>query len=273
MKFAEQEKGEKDVDETKGGLAQLDEEDDYTETDSTVSCAVDEVDLKAMYSYACRLMRETLDVEGVCFIDIDGIDWKQALLSLDGKANSETAERREFGASSSILGYSHSERFGAKQRDTWTCLSRWDEESEISNPQSFSSQGTSRYAFARSASFSHEPPMFHNPAYASIAGHLDDGSYISVRTGRQFDEGGFSNAFLAGFLLENQEGKIFNEGLPPEVKTFLPAGVTSAILVPIYDFEQHPFAMTCAYSTNKQKWFSPVHSRYLDVNPPNRGRY
>jgi hypothetical protein len=271
MKFAEQEKGEKDVAETKAGLAQLDDDEDYTETESTVSSAVDEVDLKAMYSYACRLMRETLDVEGVCFIDIDGIDWKQALLSFDGNTtNSETADRREFGASSSILGYSHSERFGAKQRDTWTSLSRWDEESEISNPQSFSEKGSSRYAFARSGSTGNEPSRFHNPAYASIAGHLDDGSYISLRTGRQFDEGGFSNAFLAGYLLENQEGKIFNEGLPAELEKFLPAGVTSAILVPIYDFEQHPFAMTCAYSSNKQKWFTPVHSRYLDVRPPNR---
>jgi len=82
MKFTELEKGEKD--ERNAGLSQLDDEDDYTETDSTISSAVDEVDLKAMYSYACRLMRETLDVEGVCFIDIDGIDWKQALSSVDG---------------------------------------------------------------------------------------------------------------------------------------------------------------------------------------------
>src|SRR5271170_4140207 len=31
----------------------------------------DEVDLRTIYRYACRLMRETLDIEGVCILEID----------------------------------------------------------------------------------------------------------------------------------------------------------------------------------------------------------
>jgi hypothetical protein len=98
------------------------------------------------------------------------------------------------------------------------------------------------------------------------SGHsMEDGSYISAKTGSHFDDGGFSNQFLAKFLSENPYGKIFNDGLPDELQDFLPSGVASAILVPIYDFDQHPFAMTCAYSTDKQKWFHDAEKRYLEV--------
>jgi hypothetical protein len=266
MNFVELQSEDTNLVATKAVTGQLDDEEDGVETESTSSTGVDEVDLKAVYSYACRLMRETLDVEGVCFIDIDGIDWNQAISSLHHTTSDPPPrERREFGVASSILGYSHSERFGAAQRQNWTPVARWDEESEISNPQLLGNKGTSRYAFARSGSIGDETTSFHNPAYASIAGHLDDGSYVSARTGREFTDGGFRNTFLAQFLLENSYGKIFNEGLPGEIRRFLPGGVTSAILVPIYDFEQHPFAMTCAYTTNKHKWFTPVQSRYLEV--------
>jgi len=266
MKFPELEKAEQSLATANPAAKQLEEEKYEAES---ISTSVDEIDLKAMYSYACRLMRETLDVEGVCFINIDGIDWKEALLSLyPNTINSPVQSHREFGAASSILGYSHSDGFGARLRDSWTSISRWDEESEISNPQLLSDKATYRSAFAHGGSITDEAAAFHNHADASAAGHLDDGSYVSVRTGQEFAEGGFSNSFLARFLLENSYGKVFNDGLPEEVRRFLPVGVTSAILVPIYDFEQHPFAMTCAYTTDKQKWFTPVHSRYLEVPGP-----
>jgi hypothetical protein len=223
---------QKQVDES-GHLEE--ENDDTTDTESVSSVGSEELDLKAMYRYACRLMRETLAVEGVCFIDIDGIDWT---------SNHEEEHRREFGAASSILGYSHSPRFGADQRTYWPSIARWDEEAGISNPR-----------------MGDESPSLEE------TGHFDDGSYVSARTGSHFEIGGFSNQFLAQFLSENPFGKIYNDGLPVELKDFLPPDVVSAILVPIYDFDQHPFAMTCAYSVQKYKWFVEPEIRYLEVAP------
>ena len=240
---------------------QDDTEGESTDTESVSSQGIDDVDLKAMYRFACRLMRETLDVEGVCFIDIDGIDWEHALYHRDDH-NTPTYER-EFGVASSILGYSHSGRFGANQRETWRSISRWDEEVEISNPQILGEKVEGGYA-TRATPLSEES-SFLGPEFPSQTGHFDDGSYVSAGTGSHYDDGGFSNQFLAKFLSENPFGKIFNEGLPDELQNFLPSGVISAVLVPIYDFDQHPFAMTCAYSTRKHKWFLDAEMKYLEV--------
>ena len=263
-------KAQKVVDET-GFIQQEDTEGESTDTESVSSQGVDDVDLKSMYRYACRLMRETLDVEGVCFIDIDGIDWKHVLSAPDNRDDQEIdthtsgQSQREFGAASSILGYSHSGRFGADQRDLWTPIARWDEEAEISNPQMLGEKGEAEYVNRRNPHS--EESSFSHPEFPSQTGHFDDGSYISARTGSHFGDGGFSNQFLAKFLSEHPFGQIFNEGLPDELQDFLPSGVCSAILVPIYDFERHPFAMTCAYSASKQKLFSDAETKYLEVSP------
>ena len=240
------------------------EENEDTDTESISSAGSEELDLKAMYRYACRLMRETLDVEGVCFIDIDGIDWKTALSApnrheednIDTHTSGDS--RREFGAASSILGYSHTPRFGADQRTSWPSIARWDEEAEVSSPNGTKGEGRR---------MGEESP-FLDPEFPAQTGHFDDGSYISARTGSHFEIGGFSNQFLAQFLSENPFGGIYNDGLPRELKDFLPSGVVSAILVPIYDFDQHPFAMTCAYSVQKYKWFVEAEIRYLEVVSP-----
>lgn len=238
--------------------------------DSTTSSQIlDDIDLKAMYRYACRLMRETLDIEGVCFVDIDGIDWKHARSAPNYRDASNTdthtsgQSRREFGAASSILGYSHSPRFGAAQQASWPSIARWDEEAETTDSQGTGDREPALHS--RHASLHDETP-FMDPEFPAQTGHsTEDGSYVSARTGSHFDDGGFSNQFLANFLAENPYGKIFNSELPDEVKDFLPHGVTAAILVPIYDFDQHPFAITCAYSTNSHKWFVDAEARYLEV--------
>jgi hypothetical protein len=261
------------------GISNGEHTEDQTETEgstteddvdsSTSSQNLDDIDLKAMYRYACRLMRETLDVEGVCFVDIDGIDWTHAQTAPNYRDASNTdthtsgQSRREFGAASSILGYSHSPRFGATQRTNWASIARWDEEAETSNPQSTGDREPALHS--RHASLHDETP-FMDPEFPAQTGHsIEDGSYVSARTGSHFDDGGFSNQFLASFLAENPYGKIFNSELPDELKDFLPDGIASAILVPIYDFDQHPFAMTCAYSTNPHKWFVDAEIRYLEV--------
>ena len=243
-----------------------DTEGESSDTESVSSQGIDEVDLKAMYRFACRLMRETLDVEGVCFIDIDCVDRKHALSGRDD-CNTDTHKyRRDSGVASSILGYSHSGRFGAKQREEWPSIIRWDTEAEISNPQILGEKDERGYV-APGTPLSEESSST-GPEFPSQTSHFDDGSYVSARTGSHNDDGGLSNQFLATFLSENPFGKIFNEGLPDELRDFLPFGVTSAILVPIYDFEQHPFAMTCAYSANKHKWFSNAEVKYLEVYSP-----
>lgn len=249
------------------GIDDDSEETADTDTESVTSSQLgDEIDLKAMYRYACQLMRETLDVEGVCFVDIDGIDWGSALIAPNHRdeENADThafgVNRREFGAASSILGYAHSSRFGERQRKGWPSLARWDEEVETTNLKSSDATNPMSEKTALGDTFP-------DSEFPSQTGHLaEDGSYVSTRTGSHFEGGGFSNQFLARFLLENPYGKIFNDGLPDEIQEFLPPGVTSAIIVPIYNFDQHPFAMTCAYSTNPNRWFVDAEKRYLEVN-------
>jgi hypothetical protein len=204
-------------------------------------------------------MRETLDVEGVCFIDIDGIDWKHALSPPEYGDNDKTNtsgsghNRGELGVSSSILSYSHSEWFGAIQRESWPPISQWDEEAEISYPQILGEREEVRYVTRRT--------QHTDPKFPSQTSQFDDSSDVSA----QFNYGRLSNQFLAKFISEHPFGEIFNEGLPDKLRHFLPPGVTSAILTPIYDFEQHPFAMTCAYTTSKHRWFSEAETQYLEV--------
>jgi hypothetical protein len=241
---------------------QDDTEEESTDTESVSSQGIDEVDLKEMYRFACRLMRETLDIEGVCLIDIDDIDWKHARSGPDDRNTNTHKYGREFESESSILGYSGSRPFGANQRDTLHST-RWDEEAQISNLKTLGEKDEGGY-IARRSPLSEESSLS-VPGFPSQTSHFDDGSYVSAQAGSHTDNVGFSNQFLAKFLSENSFGKIFNEGLPDELQNFLSSGVTSAILVPIYDFEQHPFAMTCAYSTRKHKWFSDAEMKYLEV--------
>lgn len=238
---------QKAVDE--GDVAPEETGDDITDAESVFSQSMDELDLKAIYRYACRLMRETLDIEGVCFVDIDGINWKQVFPNHVDSTNAQYG----FSATSSILGYSHGENFKIDQHKNGPSISRWDEGAELSNPQIRDGSPNRRRDEPLDAGFPHS------------TGRFSVGSYVSAMTGSHFDNGRFSDQFLATFLSENPYGRIYNEGLPEDVSTFLPSGITSAILVPIYDFDQKPFAMTCAYSTNKQKWFVEAEQRYLEV--------
>lgn len=243
-----------------------DTEEDSTDTESVLSQGIDELDLKEMYRFACRLMRETLDIEGVYLIDIDGIDWKHALSGPDDRDDRNTNTHKygqEFEAGSSILGYSRIGPFSANQRDTFPSIGRWDEEAEISNLNTPEEKDEGGFIARHSPLSEESTPSV--PEFSSQTSHVDDSSYVSARTGSHYVNGGFSNQFLAKFLSENPFGKIFNEGLPDELQNFLPSGVISAMLVPIYDFDQHPFAMTCAYSSRKHKWFSDAEMKYLEV--------
>jgi hypothetical protein len=252
----------------------IEETTDDSESDATDSQSLEEIELKAMYRYACRLMRETLDVEGVCFIDIDGIDWKHALIAPNYRddQNSDThtsgQSRREFGSASSILGYSHSVKFGAKQREIWPSITRWDEEASTSDPQSLGGSRRGGVVHPTQNATSLQEAFGIDHVFPSQTGHsIEDASFVSARTGSHYDDGGFSNQFLAEFLRENPFGKIYNDGLPDEMQDFLPRGVVSAILLPIFDFDHHPFAMTCAYSSSKHKKFSEEEKQYLEVIP------
>jgi hypothetical protein len=217
------------------------EEEDPESTDSKQ----DEVDLRTIYRYACRLMRETLDIEGVCIIEID---WKYLTgvlkyrndNNVDRDAPSHHDEKVD--ASSTVLGYSHSHQFGAIQRESWQPIKGWDDETLISiNPIN---GGKTRINQSRHRVFTATDPS---------AGR------DNVEAGR------LSDHFVTGFISENVSGKVFNDGLPEAVSKFLPPAVAGAILVPLYDFDHSPFAITCAYSTNKHKKFLEEERQYLEV--------
>jgi hypothetical protein len=72
-------------------------------------------ELKHMYEYACRLIRETLGVEGVCFVDFEGVN-----LGHDTKA---FANR--------VRGYSHSEN--KNKWKTWPRIEQWNMEAGLSS--------------------------------------------------------------------------------------------------------------------------------------------
>jgi len=214
-------------------------EEDPESTDSKQ----DEVDLRTIYRYACRLTRETLDIEGVCIIEID---W-QYLTGVLKYRNDNNVDRGhhdgKFVSSSTVLGYSHSHQFGAIQRESWQPIKGWDDETLISihpiNGGKHSRIDQSRH-----------------PVFAAI----------DPSAGRDnLGAGRLSDHFVAGFISENVSGKVFNDGLPEAVSKFLPPAVAGAILVPLYDFDHRPFAITCAYSTNKHKKFLEEERQYLEV--------
>jgi hypothetical protein len=209
------------------------EEEDPELTDSKP----DEVDLRTMYRYACRLMRETLEIEGVCIVDID---WPYLTGVLKNNVDRDTPSHHggNFEASSTVLGYSHSHQFGLIQRKTWQPIETWDDETLISI----------------------------NPNKGGKCSRIDQPTDPSAGK-NNLGAGRLSDDFVAGFLSENVSGKVFNDGLPEAVITFLPQAVACAILVPLYDFDHRPFAITCAYSTNRHKKFLEEERQYLEVAP------
>ena len=199
---------------------------------------LNEQDVKSMYGYACRLIRETLDVEGVCFVDIEGLGGKGYIdkeFPDEGFVDVETT--------SSILGYSHATRFGESQIKEWPALAQWDQETELSNGGK--PDGNTRGNYRRRGS---------QPQDLGFEGQ------------EHSDAGCFSNQFLAEFLSTESTGRIYNDGLPFDVQNFLPQGVQNAILVPIFEFDQNPFTLVCAYSMDKFKRFLPEEKEYLKVH-------
>lgn len=208
-----------------------------------------EIGLREIYKYACGLMRETLDIEGVCIIDID---WQNITRIPNHRHGSRSAtdmpsnQGRIFDSSSRVLGYSHSRRFGAFQSQNWPPIVRWDEETSLSvNPIKID-ELSRKLSIDKTKS--------------------PRSSRTTLMVGNEnLPAGGLGDDFVAGFLSENVSGKLFNDGLPEAVAKFLPPGVANVILVPLYDFDHCPFAITCAYSTNKHKKFLEEERRYLEV--------
>ena len=220
-------------------------EEDAESTDSKQ----DEVNLRTIYRYACRLMRETLDIEGVCIIEID---WEYLTGALkyrnDNNVDRDAPSHHDgkFDASSVVLGYSHSHQFGTIQRESWQPIKGWDDETLISI----------------------------NPINGGKRSRIDQSRHrvftaTDLSAGRDnLAAGRLSDHFVAGFISENVSGKLFNNGLPEAVSKFLPPTAAGAILVPLYDFDHRPFAITCAYSTDKHKKFLEEERQYLEVPPP-----
>ncbi|WWD17218.1 hypothetical protein CI109_101656 [Kwoniella shandongensis] len=60
---------------------------------------------------------------------------------------------------------------------------------------------------------------------------------------------------LAEFLRDHRDGRIFESVAPLWIRYMFPQGFRYGMVVPIYGLDQQPFAMICAYTTNKAKQF------------------
>jgi hypothetical protein len=225
----------------------VDESLEEEESDSDVER--DDLELHVMYRYACQLMRETLDVEGVCFVDIEGIERSVSdtnndpkFVNFDGFGIYSSSQRhREVGQTGTILGYSHSARFGRMQKTSWPPIALWDEESSAQVWERKSSEVAT-------------------PDASSIDDFTAEEEVLpSMEAGR------LGYTFLRRFLSEKRFGEIFNDDIPDALLNFLPSSVASAILVPVYDFDLRPFAVICAYTTDKHKNFLEEEKLYLEV--------
>jgi hypothetical protein len=210
---------------------------DEGDADDSRDLKTEDVDVKEMYRYACRLMRETLDVEGVCFVNIEGLGEETYLDTHDFFDEGFT----HVDPTSNILGYSHSTKFGETQTKNWSPLAQWNQGTEKSNFDRPDSNASGNHH--RRTSDVHDLDL------------SEDHS----------DAGRFNNQFLAEFLATESSGRIYNNGLPFDAQNFLPRGIETAILVPIYEFNQQPFTLICAYSTDKYRRFLSEEKQYLAV--------
>ncbi|WRT66452.1 uncharacterized protein IL334_003410 [Kwoniella shivajii] len=60
---------------------------------------------------------------------------------------------------------------------------------------------------------------------------------------------------LSEFLRDYRDGKIFESIAPTWIRYLFPSLFRYGMVVPVYGVDQQPFAMICAYSTNKSKQF------------------
>jgi hypothetical protein len=197
-------------------------------------------------------MRETLDVEGVCLVEVRDIGSTNVYLS---DVTRTSAPNHPLSASSSVRGYSHSEKFDAHQRNTWPPISLWDEETGQLNPETL--HGETR------ASKLHHANIF-SPISFETRFTCASASTLPERK-TEVAAGSLSDLFVTEFITNSPTGKAFSRGLPDEIRGFLPAGVKCAMLVPVYD-DHTPLALVCAYSTNKHRLFLDEEKRYCQVH-------
>jgi hypothetical protein len=209
-------------------------------------------ELKFMYHYACHLMRETLDVEGVCLVEVSDIGSTNVYPHFSHVTRA-SALNHPPPASSSVRGYSHSEKFGARQRNTWPPISRWDEETNGLNPEMLQRKTQASEVHHVNAN---SPILFET--------QFPDTSPTPSESKPDFAAGSLSDRFITEFMSNSPTGEAFSRGLPDEIRSFLPAGVKCAMLVPVYN-DHTPFAFVCAYSTNKLRLFLDEENRYCQV--------
>lgn len=57
------------------------------------------------------------------------------------------------------------------------------------------------------------------------------------------------------FLRDSRDGRIFEDVAPLWMRNVFPAGLRYAMVVPVFGIDQQPFALLCAYTTNKAKQY------------------
>ncbi|KAK8864479.1 hypothetical protein IAR55_001729 [Kwoniella newhampshirensis] len=66
---------------------------------------------------------------------------------------------------------------------------------------------------------------------------------------------GYEHEKFAEFLRDHRDGRIFEMVAPLWIRYMFPQGFRYGMVVPVYGLDQQPFAMICAYTTNKAKQF------------------
>jgi hypothetical protein len=74
-------------------------------------------------------------------------------------------------------------------------------------------------------------------------------------------------AFVDEFMKSHTEGKVYDDfEFPEALQEFLPKGVISAIVGPVFDHDRNPFALTIAYSKDRKRAFTCIEQVFILVD-------
>ena len=219
-------------------------------------------DMERLYRLACSMTRETLDLEGVCFVDV---------CTYGEVTNTVPAYMEET--------KSHSEGAGAKKLTPVATPKVGNVLGASSSAGFFAIRQSRNSSPAATESHEHQSSAsapVNNLSSDSLPSELDT-TPSSIVTPSTFDSddanksapaqitGRLDISFIREFMRLHPRGHIYHGDIPKELYTLLPDSARAAIVTPIYNYSNQVSSLVCAFTTRKTKSLTEEQKGYLEA--------
>lgn len=210
--------------------------------------------MKDLYETACKSMKDTMGVDGVCILDLLNME----LMNLGGGEDIDsnlTMTNNVAVYPGGLSALAEEEKAASIPSHTPPVPERTTSDSSIDRSNSPFATGAPIQVLGEALP-SHSPEITPDSIYASLA------QAANKKPGVNPDPV-LTPAFIAAFLRAHPLGFIYQNAFPPSARHFFPLATKSVMLFPIYNVEKEAFALLIAYTFDDMFQFEDADLMFL----------